>query len=260
MKVLIPSYNRPSNVKTLSSIPELYHDDVTLLVRPEEQSDYMASYGDTVNIHAIPGSIDNLQDTREYVGVYAEKMGYPNFLMLDDDVKLFWMDSNLKLHKMDEEHFQTLTDKLEEMMLEYKHVTISPRFMNQMRKEEFKELSCVETSVTAYDTEAYNLIPFDDDCLEDLNRTLWLCMEGYPICTLNTFAVDPGPLQTKGGFSKQRNDERHKKSVNKMLERYGSWLTCTMKEDYYEKGTYRNPFRVSWKKIKQYIEDVNNDL
>lgn len=84
MNIIIPTYRRAQNVKTLKTLAPEFHKDVTLVVRPEEVDVYRV-HG--VHLDVLPDTVKNLAGTRQYI--WDRYKHLDTWMYMDDDITGF---------------------------------------------------------------------------------------------------------------------------------------------------------------------------
>ena len=82
MKIVIPTYRRPDAQKTLATLHPDLHDDVVLVVRPEEKEAYSYVFP---HLEVLPDTVKDIAATRQYIWDKYSK-SEDVFALLDDDI------------------------------------------------------------------------------------------------------------------------------------------------------------------------------
>ena len=92
MKIVIPSHNRPNNVRTLEFIPESYYENTYIVTRTGEQEELYSSYKDKVNVLSF--DCHNISSKRDLI---CRHFANEKIWMVDDDCLLY--DGTIRKYK-----------------------------------------------------------------------------------------------------------------------------------------------------------------
>lgn len=212
MRIFIPTYQRAHRLRTVDFLPKV-QDLITLVVRPEE----VHAYGDLgYDMAVLPKRVKDIAATRKAVGQIAAERGEPQFLMLDDDLRILERDDGLKLTPLSDG--RKLLKAVKAGLRKARAVAVSPRFMNNTVKEDIV-FTKPQSQATAYWTEDYLELEFGKaKYFEDVDRTLQLLTAGKQTAMLYNFAIDIGPMNTDGGMADWR-DYRDMAAEADMMEK-----------------------------------------
>jgi hypothetical protein len=142
---------------------------------------------------------------------------------MDDDLRFFKRDKDLKLHKCNE------AEIIEAFDLVYRHaasfkipmVGISTQLGNNRVADDYDEI-CRVTRCYCVDRKIFkeagaSFAPYEPFCMQDFHVSLTLLEKGYPNRVLYTFAQDDVGSNAAGGCSRYRTFE--------VLERAAKYLT-----------------------------------
>lgn len=256
MNILIPTYGRPDQQRTLANLPRPWPVPVALVVRPSEARSHGAGWqAQGVAVLPISHRTTTISATRRDVGRYAESRGLPWFLMMDDDLKVFQRDEDFRLKPL--RHLSPMLASIGHifrMNPEVASVSISARFGNSFCKDSVKFIGR-QTQATAYRTKVYNDI-YDSGAMksqyfEDAERTIRLLGKGYRNAILFDYAIEPGRMNTPGGCSTFRTFEGMKADALYMAERYPGIVEYKEKPDptFWSTGEgYRPDINVKWRR------------
>lgn len=121
MKIVIPSRNRATNLKTLQQIPSSHAEQTVVLVHENEYDDYAPVWAN-IETHTL----ENISEIREHIILSNTE---PVF-MIDDDTTFFTRTKENKFVKSTLEEMTELLDEIEfNFILGYDAVSVADRFM-----------------------------------------------------------------------------------------------------------------------------------
>lgn len=255
MEILIPTYGRPDQQRTLDNLPTQSAVPVALVVRPSEARAHAGRWlGQGVAALPLPRSVTTISATRKHVGLLAERRGLPWFMMMDDDLRIFEREyGGKRLHPLSSvTAMMEAVSEVFEASSDVASVSLSARFGNNFCDESVKMVGR-QTQATAYRTDVFNRIAknLKSQYFEDAERTIRLLQMGYRNAILFDYAIEPGRMNTPGGCSTFRTFEGMKADALAMAERYPGIVEYKEKPDptFWSTGEgYRPDINVKWRR------------
>lgn len=236
--IYIPSRSRFSGSSnwTLENIKrgDVPRERVWLVV-PASQAEQYAPLAAQYAVKLLLCPHDGIARTRLYCGKHAQHIGSDRFLMLDDDLRFFWRnsqeDTRLIQMRTEPHRYMKMFRAVELALDRYTHVAISARGGNNVLKWPYVE-NKRPLRALAYRTEEFLRVRHGRvTIMEDFDVTLQLMKLGYKNCVITKYAQDHFSTQLPGGCSDYRSHALHEENVLKMERLHRPFITVKEKKN-----------------------------
>lgn len=262
--IFIPSLGRPGVVgaRTLAQIPPTYLAN-TWIITPGKDipryKSYLQKYVDKgVSFVEDPGG--GISGVRQGIGRFADQIGEPKFIMLDDDLKFFRHVSADDYHLLavNDTEFTEMMQTVEEYLGTYAQVSISSREGNNrfgvgpapMAQTDTRALRALAFRVKEFNACEHGRV----EVMEDFDVQLQLLRKGFHNVVFAYWAHDQQMTNASGGCSTYRTHELHERSAHKLAELHPGLVSLRQKENKTDRGKFgtRTEVTVQWKKAYRY--------
>ena len=258
--IIIPTFRRLQyGPVTLTSIPEKYREQTTLVVQPQEAD---AAREVHLNVWVTDGDNIGIAKTREQIAYEWGVEKKSRFWVIDDDCefmlntpkKTFEVDGKVQKSPITEKSFGEMLDDIEEAIDSgYSHGGIGTTINNPVGKYPHIDNTRIISNVW-YDGPALcEEIPKIDwilDGAEDLYVNIQLLTKGYPNRVIYKYVANPGVSNAEGGCSEYRDIEFHNEACRKLARSFPEFVSLKEKES--KSGPWKGITRLSikgkWKK------------
>ena len=248
--IYIPSRKRSNDIKTLAYISPKWRERVTFVVHKDERMNY---------VNKVPRVIthehDNMGDIRRFIGEQAMLDGWQNFIMLDDDFRLYRRanEESTSLVKQTHDDFDRMMDLWLDALNHHPCVGICFRSGNNHYGPVTVaqlELNTRQHGAMGFQTEYYRKIPrFDLKYMEDFAMILWGLANGYTNAKFLYWVYDQNMTGAKGGCSDTRDHAAQEEAAKQLFELFPKYVTLVQKENK-TGGAFgqRTDVRIAWAK------------
>ena len=198
MKIYIPTYNRVGNVKTLQYIPSSWASRTYLVHGPGEVHNTICHTIET------PKKVEGyLSRKRQWICDNADEKF---IFQMDDDLKFFRRDSQLKLKPVTPQDMHQFFGLMEKWLEEGLAVVgCSNRFMNHALKPVYQNrLVQANYGLNLSLMRKHGIKYSDVGSIQDQHVPLSLIEEGYTTQFTSEWAVTPSKMSAPGGCSTYR--------------------------------------------------------
>lgn len=260
MHIYIPTRGRPESQITLESLGTL--QKYTHLVIPKSEHNLHKKYNRNLITHNKKG----IGSTRQFIMNYAMKHNQKKIIMLDDDL-IFSIRANpdkWNLRPVFGRELFIIFKRLEKLLDNYVHATLSPRFMNNVHYPLTEKLITPQRAVHAIrpDILKKHNIKYDFvELMEDHYVTLSLLSLGYPNCMITNAAWDQkGVSNAAGGCSSYRSLELQERTSNKLKNKFPEFVTVVKKKTKtgWNNIGERTDVRIRWQKAYKAGSSIRN--
>lgn len=248
IEIIIPTLGRCDNQITLNSIPQKYHNIVTLVVQ-EHEYEYMKNKYTTCNVWQLPSGTKGIAITRKHIG--RNWKGKRIFVM-DDDLKFIKINSELKGVAMEESEFTSMLIEIENYMDNgYIHGGLSTHNTPPNEKP-YSFNTRVYTNVFYSENFDPDSVDWGEEYLlmpEDFYLTLQLLTTGFQNVVFNHYRVNPSATNSKGGCETYRTIENHNRGQEILAEKFPDFVEVYDKEQTSGpwKGLAKKALKIKWK-------------
>ena len=256
IELVIPTFKRLDSQITLSNIPNVLLDNVTLVVQPQEEKEARDIHS---NIFVVSGDNIGFANTIRDITYEFVVNRQSRFWILDDDLKFFRNyetdEGKLKKQPMTKSDFYEVLKKTEEWMdAGFSHGAFGTTWVNPLGKFPYLENSRIMTN-KYYDgvaiSKVWNEIDWEGCCgAEDFYVNLQLLTKGYPNRVWYEFIVDAGESHKDGGCSDYRDENYHNSSCEELQRHFPNFVKIKYKPNPNKnmKGVMMAHSQVQWKK------------
>lgn len=249
MKIIIPSYKRSHDMRTLKALPKDIKFNVDLLVRPEEYKNYEQFVGEC-NVCTLPEHVTDYGKTIHHILTsYSGKI-----CILDDDLDFMWRpdESDYHLKPMPNEIKYLMFEEVNNALSDYAHVSVSAREGNN------RTAKSIDTNVRYMRFLAYNLDMFEGIDIEiyksmitltDFDLNLQLLRKGRPSLVFFKYAQGQKSSNAPGGCSVQRTMDVQAECAELLHSRHKDFVKVVTKTTKVAwGGQTRKDVHVGWKR------------
>jgi len=248
IEIIIPTLGRCDNQITLNSIPQKYHNIVTLVVQ-EHEYEYMKNTYTTCNVWQLPSGTKGIAVTRKHIG---KNWKGKRIFVMDDDLKFIKINSELKGVAMTEAEFSNMLIEIENYMDNgYIHGGLSTHNTPPNEKP-YSFNTRVYTNVFYSENFDPDSVDWGENYLlmpEDFYLTLQLLTTGFQNVVFNHYRVNPSATNSKGGCETYRTIENHNRGQEILAEKFPDFVEVYEKEQTSGpwKGLAKKALKIKWK-------------
>lgn len=263
MHIYIPTYRRVDRQKTLGKIPKTWLPHTTLICDETDYPDLVALTGRAAEISGVCPNVvvspaKTIAKKRVWILEHAAKKRRDRILMLDDDLRFCIRrgprreDNTFYLPDATKKEFSKELWKLDEILKEYAHASISARAANSSFKEE-----TWRANTRCMYALGYNVPIVMKHCKlgriehrEDMELCLQLLTQGFESRVLVSLSTDQGyTYNAKGGASLQRTVEASNADAYKLAKMFPKFVKTKQKD--YKQSVPRVEVIVQWRQAYQ---------
>ena len=265
INIIIPTFRRLNNQKTLNSIPEKFREHATLVVQPQEADATRKAHS---NIWVTEGDNIGIAKTREQISYEWGVKRKSRFWVIDDDcafhknhpIATFEKDGKVRKKPITEITFGEMLSDIEQAIdAGFVHGGIGTTINNPVGKYPHIDNSRIISNVWYDGDMLCDEIPKIDwllDGAEDYYVNLQLLTKGYANRIIYKYVVDPGLSQAEGGCSIYRDIEFHNKACRKLNKKFPEFVS--LKEKQTKSGPWKGIIKLGingkWKKAYKFSQ------
>lgn len=245
--IFVPSKGRAGKSKLLDRLNSSRVHPVNVFVEREELKKYQEAYKD-LNFIVLPSSGMGITFVRNFMKLEAERLEFPSYWQIDDDVTGFYIREGTKMIKFDE--FEELLNKAE-VQFRFRGIALGALDYQQLAWSATKDLNensfcdvCVWTDVLKTKGLRYD---YKVEGKEDRDMAMQVIKSGMKTgrTTLYAFAA-PKNGSNEGGLKEifYQVEGKELRCVKAMIEKWGDEI-C----QHIVKEGGRNDVKIQWKKI-----------
>ena len=244
--IYIHTAGRPDKQITLKSFPASLVKRTRLVVQDAEKDRYLK----LPNIVVLPGDIDRLSPTRQWILENAET---DKFVMMDDDLTFAHRGpyTGTKLYKATSDDVVNMFNTIEINLNKYSHVGVSAREGNNRVQSNLKENTRMMRLLGYNKPEVLKTgARFDRiDTKQDFDMTLQLLRKGYKNAVLYSVAHNQPRSNNTGGCSVYRDPEMMDRCSHELAALHPDFVKVVEKQTKTSwGGGIRTDVRIAWKK------------
>lgn len=251
MLIIVPTYQRVGEQKTLDWIPTKWLGRTYLVCPPEEVSDHKSYHKNVVGCPA-----KGIAPTRQWV---IENTWDPHVLFMDDDMEFYTRkDEVWNLREPTEREMENLLERFAEYLRNGWHMLgLSPRQKNafvwpQIYVDIGRMNNCYAFNAQTLLT---HNIRFDDyTVMEDFHVTLEMLRHGYKNRIFYDYAWGQYASNQNGGCSLYRNNELQTAMAERLCQQHAPFVQMVKKisNAWHGEMAIRDDVKISW--LKAYHE------
>jgi hypothetical protein len=232
MRIVVPSYQRPSRCETLSWLT-LGGITPDLVIQPQEQAAYAFGMASKYNCNLVilPPEVKGIANTRQWIVDNTED---DKLLMLDDDLKFFRRvtPTDWHLNKCNAQDMVDMIAWVDDNLNRYPSVGVSLRQGNNQCPSSTRTNGQLIRAVGVHLPTLrqhglrYDVLPV----MEDRHVCLSLLDLGYENCINFEFANDQASSQSAGGCTEERTKEIQDSASRRLAELHPGIVKVVQKE------------------------------
>jgi hypothetical protein len=250
MRIIIPTYRRPTTQHTFKALPQKWQSQTTFVADARDK-EYLNGYHAGIPVVVPPpDDVKTIAQKRAWILRHCAQEGINKIVMFDDDLRFsVRIDAtDTKLRKAEVSDLEKHLDLLDDMLDEFAHVGWSMRQGNNNLSPGWHEHAKMcyvlgyRVDVLVRECELGRI-----ETREDMDYTLQLLKKGFDNRVSADIAVDQFTgFGAKGGCSEERTMERSNADAHKLAGLHPGLVRTTNKE--YSASIPRTEVVCSWKK------------
>lgn len=260
LPIYIPSLGRgtPRELTSgpLADLPAELRPTIHYVVPRSGSSVYSSALGEVApGVSVLQSAARGIAATRFWIGNHAAKMGWPKFIMLDDDIRFLVRRSECtwQLRGTQDDEVVEMLWWVEHLLDTFGHVGISPREGNNRSGEGPLPLTTESTRTLralAYRTDDFLSVEHGRvQVMEDFDVNLQLLERGVRNCSVSYWAQGQKMTQAEGGCSSYRTHEVQEESARRLAELHPGLVELRTKQNKTDTDGFgtRTEVTIQWK-------------